>query len=130
MSQFREQRSKKSSSSRGRSIDGSKFTTWQTTPAIRKTLSSKPATGSTTSNSADTIRVMPRLAFSTNAFKKNTLAQAIDFIAGIGYSGVELMADVPHAYPPNMDDAARRQTKEQIENKSLVVSNVNAFTLF
>jgi sugar phosphate isomerase/epimerase len=70
------------------------------------------------------------LAFSTNAFKKNTLAQAIDSIAEIGYSGVELMADVPHAYPPNMDDAARQSTRTQIGQKKLIVSNVNAFTLF
>ena len=49
---------------------------------------------------------MPRmidLAFSTNAFKKNTLEEAIEAIARIGYGGVELMADVPHAYPQNMD---------------------------
>ena len=35
------------------------------------------------------------LAFSTNAFKKNTLTEAIAAIAAIGYTGVELMADVP-----------------------------------
>src|SRR4051812_41287707 len=39
---------------------------------------------------------MIRLAFSTNAFKKNTLAEAIGEIARIGYGGVEIMADVPH----------------------------------
>ena len=45
---------------------------------------------------------MIKLAFSTNAYKKTTLEAAIDSIAGIGYAGVELMADVPHAYPPEM----------------------------
>lgn len=73
---------------------------------------------------------MPRLAFSTNAFKKHTLAQAIDAISRIGYGGVELMADVPHAYPPNMDGDARQRTREQLADAGLVVSNVNAFTLF
>ncbi len=73
---------------------------------------------------------MVRLAFSTNAFKKNTLAEAIDAIAGIGYRGVELMADVPHAYPPAMDEAARRATRQRIERPGLTVSNINAFTLF
>jgi sugar phosphate isomerase/epimerase len=71
-----------------------------------------------------------KLAFSTNAFKKNTLEEAIDAIAGIGYGGVELMADVPHAYPPDMPKARREAVRRQIEARGLGVSNVNAFTLF
>ena len=71
-----------------------------------------------------------RLAFSTNAFKKNTLDEAIDFIAGIGYGGVELMADLHHAYPPVMDAARRSQVKQHLAADHLPVSNVNAFTLF
>jgi sugar phosphate isomerase/epimerase len=71
-----------------------------------------------------------RLAFSTNAFKKNTLAEAIDAIARIGYAGVEIMADVPHAYPPTFTRDQRAATKRQIESLGLTVSNVNAFTLF
>jgi sugar phosphate isomerase/epimerase len=73
---------------------------------------------------------MIRLAFSTNAFKKNTLAEAIDAIAGIGYRGVEIMADVPHAYPATFDSAARTELKRQLADRGLQVSNVNAFTLF
>ena len=52
-----------------------------------------------------------RLAFSTNAFKKNSLEQAIDFIADIGYGGVELMADLHHAYPPIMTAQRTAQIK-------------------
>ena len=73
---------------------------------------------------------MHRLAFSTNAFKKNTLDEAIDAIADIGYTGVELMADLHHAYPPAMDSARRDQTKHHLADRKLPVSNVNAFTLF
>jgi sugar phosphate isomerase/epimerase len=73
---------------------------------------------------------LPRLAFSTNAFKKNSLDEAIDFIAGIGYGGVELMADLHHAYPPTMDAPRRAQTQQHLAKKKLPVSNVNAFTLF
>jgi sugar phosphate isomerase/epimerase len=73
---------------------------------------------------------MIRLAFSTNAFKKNTLDEAIDAIAGIGYRGVELMADLHHAYPPVMDANRRREVKDRIARDGLVVSNINAFTLF
>ncbi len=71
-----------------------------------------------------------RLAFSTNAFKKNTLAEAIDAIAAIGYGGVEIMADVPHAYPAMFDARARVALKSQLAERGLEVSNVNAFTHF
>jgi sugar phosphate isomerase/epimerase len=70
------------------------------------------------------------LAFSTNAFKKNTLAEAIDAIAKIGYRGVELMADLHHANPATFDATAREATKRQLAARGLAVSNVNAFTLF
>ena len=73
---------------------------------------------------------MIRLAFSTNAFKKNTLTEAVDAIASAGYAGVELMADVPHAYPPTFDDAQRRAFRHQLVKRKLAVSNINAFTLF
>jgi sugar phosphate isomerase/epimerase len=70
------------------------------------------------------------LAFSTNAFKKNTLEEAIEAIARIGYGGIELMADVPHAYPQNMDEQRIARVRERIKKLGLSVSNVNAFTLF
>ena len=73
---------------------------------------------------------MKPLSFSTNAFKKNTLAEAIDAIAEIGYGGVELMADLHHANPATFDAAARAATKKQLAAKGLTVSNVNAFTYF
>ncbi len=73
---------------------------------------------------------MRKLAFSTNAFKKNTFTEAIDTIAGIGYEGVELMADLHHAYPPRMSRSERAEVKRRIEDLGLVVSNINAFTLF
>jgi sugar phosphate isomerase/epimerase len=70
------------------------------------------------------------LAFSTNAFKKNTLEEAIDAIAAAGYAGVELMADLPHAYPPSLNAAQRQALKKRIASLGLSVSNINAFTLF
>lgn len=73
---------------------------------------------------------MSRLAFSSNAFKKNTLAESIEQIAGIGYAGVELMADLHHAWPPTFDATRRRETKKRMADRGVVVSNVNAFTCF
>src|SRR5262245_34936287 len=77
-----------------------------------------------------TIGGVINLAFSTNAFKKNTLEQAIEAIASIGYRGVELMADIPHAYPPDMPAPRRAAVKELIRARGLSVSNIDAFTLF
>jgi len=73
---------------------------------------------------------MTRLAFSTNAFKQNTLAEAVDAIADAGYAGVELMADVPHAHPARFDAGQRAALQRQLADRRLVVSNVNAFTHF
>lgn len=73
---------------------------------------------------------MIQLAFSTNAFKKNTINEAIDSIARIGYRAVEVMADVPHAYPARFDARMRSLLKKQIADHGLTVSNVNAFTHF
>lgn len=72
----------------------------------------------------------PRLAFSTNAFKKTSLEDATDAIARIGYQGVELMADVPHALPRDMSPARLRDLKKRLADRNQIVSNVNAFTLF
>lgn len=73
---------------------------------------------------------MFRLAFSTNAFKKNTLNEAVDAIGEIGYAGVEIMADVPHAYPPRLPTEALSALKSRIAGPGMAVSNINAFTLF
>ncbi len=71
-----------------------------------------------------------KLAFSTNAYKKTTLEAAIESIADIGYTGVEIMADVPHAYPPQMSAKTVEEVRHLLARRKLSVSNVNAFTLF
>ena len=71
-----------------------------------------------------------RLAFSTNAFKQHTLEEAVEAIAAIGYSGVEIMADVPHALPADMPAERLAALKRRLARLGLAVSNVNAFTLF
>ena len=73
---------------------------------------------------------MRPLAFSSNAFKKNTLIEAIDALADIGYRGVELMADLHHAWPPDFSPQRRAETKKQLAARGMAVSNVNAFTCF
>jgi sugar phosphate isomerase/epimerase len=73
---------------------------------------------------------MVQLAFSTNAFKQSSLEQAIDAIASAGYAGIELMADVPHLYPPKYTSDDRQRVRQHLAHRNLIVSNINAFTHF
>lgn len=71
-----------------------------------------------------------KLAFASNAFKRNTLEEAVEMIAGVGYGGVEMMADVPHALPGLMGEGRKRDLRKRLGGLGMTVSNVNAFTLF
>ncbi|MGO8944941.1 MAG: sugar phosphate isomerase/epimerase family protein [Syntrophobacteraceae bacterium] len=69
-----------------------------------------------------------KLSFSTNAFVRFSVAQAIEIIAKTGYSGVEILADVPHLFPystkgPELDEVAASLKKNRIE-----AANINANT--
>jgi fructoselysine 3-epimerase len=66
-----------------------------------------------------------KLAFSTNAFTRFTLTEALEAIAACGYDGVEVLADVPHAYPPAITPSLTRQTADALSRLNLAVSNVN-----
>lgn len=73
---------------------------------------------------------MKKLAFSSNAFKRYSLEDSVREISKIGYSGVEILCDVPHAYPPNFRDGQVRLLKNTLESCGLQISNLNAFTLY
>jgi sugar phosphate isomerase/epimerase len=71
-----------------------------------------------------------KLAFSTNAFKRYSLEDSIQEIAKIGYGGVEILCDVPHAYPPLFGDRQVRSLKNTLVSCNVQISNLNAFTLY
>ena len=71
-----------------------------------------------------------KLAFSTNAFKQVSLEESLRQIAACGYAGVEILADVPHAYPPHMDARRRQAVAGLCRDLHLIITNLNAFTLF
>jgi sugar phosphate isomerase/epimerase len=71
---------------------------------------------------------MVELAFGTNAYTRFPLPEAVRRIADHGYSGVELLADTPHAFVPAFDDADREELAAALEETGLAVSNVNANT--
>jgi sugar phosphate isomerase/epimerase len=66
------------------------------------------------------------LAFSTNAFTRFPVSEALRAIQSAGYAGVEILADPPHAYPDSLDDAAIADIARQLDQLGLAVSNVNA----
>src|SRR5262245_45245831 len=68
-----------------------------------------------------------KLAFSTNAFTRFTLNGALRGIREAGFSGVEILADVPHAYPGTVEASSLRH---ELDRLGLAVSNVNANCTF
>ncbi len=73
---------------------------------------------------------MIKLAFSTNAFKRYSIEDSIKEIAEIGYRGVELLCDIPHAYPPTFTDERVKSLKKTLRSYNMQISNLNAFTLY
>jgi sugar phosphate isomerase/epimerase len=73
---------------------------------------------------------MIKLAFSTNAFKQYSLEDSIREIAKESYSGVEILCDIPHAYPPFFRDKHIRSLKKTLASFNMQISNLNAFTLY
>jgi sugar phosphate isomerase/epimerase len=73
---------------------------------------------------------MINLAFSTNAFKRYSLEDSIREIAKLGYNGVEILCDIPHAYPPLFKEDQIRSLKRTLVPSNMEISNLNAFTLF
>jgi sugar phosphate isomerase/epimerase len=70
-----------------------------------------------------------RLAFSTNAYLKFSFAEAVRRLAAIGYDGVEIMADVPHAWPACLLDEQKQAIRECLAASGLKISNINAFMM-
>lgn len=71
-----------------------------------------------------------QLAFSTNAFTRFTLTEALEGIARAGFSGVEILADVPHAYPDAIDAELTSRMVTLLGRRGLRVSNVNCNCTF
>lgn len=68
--------------------------------------------------------------YSTNAFKKFSLDEAIEKIACIGFKGVEILGDRPHLYPPDFDENQLAHLNEVLVKNDMKLTNLNSFTLF
>lgn len=69
-----------------------------------------------------------RLSFSTNAFVDFSLTEAFAAIAEAGYSGVEILADIPHLYPFSTTESDLAGIAESLAKRDLRVANINANT--
>ena len=70
-----------------------------------------------------------KLAFSTNAYLNHTIEETLRRVADIGYSGVELMADVPHAWPAGLLPSQVESIRKTLDETGLEISNINAFMM-
>lgn len=68
-----------------------------------------------------------KFAFSSNAFLRYGLIETIRIVSSLGYRGIEIMADVPHAYPAHLSEADLRDIRKALEDNGLEISNLNAF---
>ena len=69
-------------------------------------------------------------AYSTNAFVKFSLLESVSAIAGLGFGGVEILADRPHLYPPDYSEDQMLDLRAALDRTGLKVTNLNSFTLF
>ena len=67
-------------------------------------------------------------AYSTNAYTRTDLADAIRRIAGLGYEGIEILLDTPHLFPPTSSDQDVDDVRQALDAAGLRVSNTNGNT--
>jgi fructoselysine 3-epimerase len=69
-----------------------------------------------------------KLSFSTNAFVRFSVPEAIEIIAKTGYSGVEILADIPHLYPFSTTASELAEIVSSLEKNRILPANINANT--
>ncbi len=70
-----------------------------------------------------------KLAFSTNAYLNFSFPEAVRRLAAIGYAGVEIMADVPHAWPAYLLPEQKQAIRDALAQNRLQIANINAFMM-
>lgn len=70
-----------------------------------------------------------QLAYSSNAYMRFSVEEAIDRIAALKYQGLELMADTPHAWPATTSDERIAAIRRRVQDRGLSISNINAFMM-
>ena len=70
-----------------------------------------------------------KLAFSSNAYLHFSVEETIAKIAGLGYRGIEILADVPHAWPAGLLEPSKQSLRDALSRHRLSIANVNAFMM-
>ncbi|HEX3601108.1 MAG TPA: TIM barrel protein, partial [Lacipirellulaceae bacterium] len=70
-----------------------------------------------------------KLAFSSNAYLHFSIADTISHVAALGYTGIELLADVPHAWPAGLLEEQKEAIRNSLAKHNLAISNINAFMM-
>ena len=69
-----------------------------------------------------------KIGFSTNAYTRKSLIYAIKSISEIGYDGIEIVLDVPHAFLP-LSESIFQNIQNCLEKCEIEVTNLNANTV-
>ncbi len=70
------------------------------------------------------------LGYSSNAFKKHSIYEAIEKIGALGFRGIEVMCKRPHVHASDFGEAEWPRLKSAIETAGLKVINLNCSCLF
>jgi sugar phosphate isomerase/epimerase len=70
-----------------------------------------------------------KLAYSSNAYMRFSIDEAIRRVAALGYQGMELMFDTPHAWPEDVSCHDLGLIRRNLDDAGLAISNVNAFMM-
>jgi len=70
-----------------------------------------------------------KLAYSSNAYMNFSVEETIRRIAALGYGGLELLGDVPHAWPAGLLQQQKHAIRDCLQQHNLEISNINAFMM-
>ena len=70
-----------------------------------------------------------KIAFSSNAYLRFSIEETIARVAALGYRGIELLADVPHAWPAGLLPERKEAILRALDRHGLTISNINAFMM-
>ncbi len=69
-----------------------------------------------------------KIGFSSNAYTRKSLTYAIQSISDIGYDGIEIVLDIPHAFLP-LSESTFQNIQKYLEKCKIKVTNLNANTV-
>lgn len=70
-----------------------------------------------------------KLAYSSNAYMQFSVEETIARIASLGYQGLELLADVPHAWPAGLLEERKQAIRDCLAEHHLAIANLNGFMM-